>query len=664
MTRTAEQIRDEYLSLMPKSEAWPVPESNIGSYLMAVAMPRAQLEADIGALRNEISPLNSQLLLNDYADLLGPDPYGRDEGVLATAQLQQLLYGRWTARGGQSVSYYQQLGQNFGVNLAIIEQEQTVCGEAVAGDVVTDGQDVYTWVVQLPAQNIGLQRAIYSNRQPHTSISFEINGRDIAWPRQHMMVPGGRINDAQRPLWLGGQWHFWCLWNKDYPNGNGTEWRHFVSPDLVFWTDLGVSIPKYTTEYGDPWTGSTVVDTQNTAGLGAGAVIALCTMPCNPLGGQGTARWVSHDGGESFTFDQIVQTNPNANKGMSDPVFRDPSVFWHAPTGRWNMVLAEIGKVGIYASTDLKSWVYQSGFIQGALGTLECPQLIKLHLYNMDGTTTQDKWVMFCGCNGYEAGFTTGTHYWVGEFDGTTFTPDAAGGQWLDNGPDFYACAITNDTSSNDPQVQAIAIAWMNNWAYADALAQPGFNGQQTLPRVLRLEIGSGGYPIVRNAPVHNQGTVYLRETSYPSAVINDATPFDFRTHRVDFFRLDFDLEPVNGAWPAGGVYLSVRDIGENFTQLALIPSGSYGFLNRGSSGSVPTTDQAWSAERNFPLAMPNGRVSVTAIVDAHSVEFFVNDGAVAVTALDAAPMAARDLLLSCGGGAVMVTNAVLKAMS
>ena len=60
------------------------------------------------------------------------------------------------------------------------------------------------------------------------------------------------------------------------------------------------------------------------------------------------------------------------------------------------------------------------------LGTLECPHLFPLHLYNPDGTTTEDKWVLLCGANGTSQGFTTGTAYWVGTFDGITFTPDTS----------------------------------------------------------------------------------------------------------------------------------------------------------------------------------------------------------------------------------------------
>ncbi|GAA3314343.1 hypothetical protein GCM10020331_006670 [Ectobacillus funiculus] len=49
-------------------------------------------------------------------------------------------------------------------------------------------------------------------------------------------------------LFFDGKYHYYYLYNKDYPNGNGTEWRQATSQDLVHWKDEGVAIPKYTTK--------------------------------------------------------------------------------------------------------------------------------------------------------------------------------------------------------------------------------------------------------------------------------------------------------------------------------------------------------------------------------------------------------------------------------
>lgn len=84
----------------------------------------------------------------------------------------------------------------------------------------------------------------------------------------HFTTPDKWKNDPQKPIYFDGKYHYFYLYNRDYPKGNGTEWRHAVSEDLVHWTDEGVAIPKYTNPDGDIWTGSVVVDKENTAASG------------------------------------------------------------------------------------------------------------------------------------------------------------------------------------------------------------------------------------------------------------------------------------------------------------------------------------------------------------------------------------------------------------
>ncbi|GAJ30019.1 hypothetical protein Amme_099_004 [Acidomonas methanolica NBRC 104435] len=150
-------------------------QSNLAALLMAGAIARAQMEADIEALELEISPQTSTLLLSDYEAVLGPDAYGRDIGALTTAQLQALLFSRWIARGGQSISYYVALGAAMGVTLSIYEPDPAVYGDFVYGDgsVYSDPRiDLFTWVVTLPSPGTDLEPMITANRQPDTQVVF------------------------------------------------------------------------------------------------------------------------------------------------------------------------------------------------------------------------------------------------------------------------------------------------------------------------------------------------------------------------------------------------------------------------------------------------------------------------------------------------------------
>ena len=482
-------------------------------------------------------------------------------------------------------------------------------------------------------------------------------------PLYHLTPATEWINDPQRPLWINNTWNLWILWNGDYPTGNGTAWRRYTSSDLVNWTDQGISIPKYTTVYGDVWTGSSVIDTNNTAGYGAGAVIALMTMPCNTLGGQGTGLWYSTDGGVSFQFGAIVQTNPNANiTQISDLVFRDPCVFWHAPSGRWVMSLAEIGKLSVYSSADLHTWTYQSGMLRSDLGTMECPHLFQLHLYNSDGsTTTQDKWVLLCGANGTASyNFTAGTAYWVGSFDGITFTPGSTTPQWLDGGPDFYATTVFADANASDSLDYAYAIAWENNWDYAASMPTSGYWGQLSIMRQLKLQTVNGS-AILINTPIAAQKNVFTSSVQASDQTISDSVSYNWPTiSNSASWLLSFTLSSNNGAWPTG-ITISVREGDSYLTQIAFSPNAGNASLNRRKSGPVVVVDGVWEGTYKVPCDF-SAPVTVSVYVDMGSVEVFLNGGAAVMSGLITAPATATTLALTASGGSASISDMVIQS--
>lgn len=480
-----------------------------------------------------------------------------------------------------------------------------------------------------------------------------------ARPAYHLTPASGWINDPVRPLWTGGIWNLWVLWNTDFPTGNGTAWRRYTSSDLVNWTDQGVSIPKYTTAYGDVWGGSSVVDTNNTAGYGAGAVIALMTMPCNSLGGQGSGLWYSTNAGQSFQFGSIVQTNPLAgNTAIADLVFRDPCIFWHAPKSRWVMSIAEVGKLSVYSSADLKNWVYESAMARTDLGTLECPHLFPLHLYNPDGTAIEDKWVLLCGANGTSQGFTTGTAYWVGTFDGITFTPDTSMPQWLDAGPDFYATTVFADANAPDSLAYAFAIAWENNWDYATAMPTSGYFGQLSIVRQLRLQTVNGN-PVLLSTPIAGQNAAYRSTVPGTDQTISDTVPYNWPAGLSSYSgRIDFMLSPVNGSW-AGEIDLTVRSGDNDLTRVGFKPAGKIVFLDRSKCGSPPKSDTAWNAQRQASCDF-GAPLTVSVFIDAGSVEVFINDG-LALSGLITTPTDATGLSLTTSGGNAGISKLVVR---
>ncbi|KAL1591358.1 hypothetical protein SLS60_012057 [Paraconiothyrium brasiliense] len=107
--------------------------------------------------------------------------------------------------------------------------------------------------------------------------------------------------------------------------------------------------------------------------------------------------------------------------------FRDPYVFWHDSTKKWIALvsLAQLHKLLIYTSLDLKVWTYVSEFgpVNAVGGVWECPSIFPLPL---DGDEANMKWVAQIGLNpgGPLGVIGSGTQYAVGSFDGTTFIGD------------------------------------------------------------------------------------------------------------------------------------------------------------------------------------------------------------------------------------------------
>lgn len=176
--RTAEQILEERLSLVGSGDAWRGP--NLKALLAAFAGARAELEADIAALSEEISPGTSVLLLGDYQTVLGPDPYSRDDGTLTVAQLQALLQSRWTETGGARISDFEALGASFGVAVSITEPEPAICGVAVCGDAICSQHTLrFYWIADLSSDNADLIAAIKAATPADTVLVISVNGEWI-----------------------------------------------------------------------------------------------------------------------------------------------------------------------------------------------------------------------------------------------------------------------------------------------------------------------------------------------------------------------------------------------------------------------------------------------------------------------------------------------------
>nr|WP_246300823.1 GH32 C-terminal domain-containing protein [Actinopolyspora biskrensis] len=465
----------------------------------------------------------------------------------------------------------------------------------------------------------------------------------------HFTVPEQWKNDPQRPIRINGQLHYYYLYNADYlSDGGGTAWRLATTTDNVVFRDEGISIPKFTTPNGDVWSGSVVVDTDNTAGFGEGSVIVLATQPDGQNGGaQAQFLWYSTDGG--FTFTNHGKDPVMPNPGVSN--FRDPKIIRDSDRGRWVTLLAEGNKVGFYVSQDLKNWNYVSGFIKNGLGPLECPDLF--HLTSSDGSAT---WVLGVSADGGDAGLPKTFAYWTGHFDGTTFHPDASAPQWLDHGFDWYA-AVTWEKPAGDgvDPTTRYAMAWMNNWDYAHntpTTEADGYNGVDSIVREITLREQSSGQLSLVSRPVDALYDRVARTIDLGTITVDGEHPLPFQG-----VAYEIRAEVTWGMLENVGMQLRKSSDGSRHIDLGVF--GDYAYLNRAATGHPDQSGQ-W-LESHTPFDPAAKRVDLRALVDRTTIELFLDDGRYVHSHLVFPDPTDTGVTLFTVGGAAVFSSVVIR---
>lgn len=237
-------------------------------------------------------------------------------------------------------------------------------------------------------------------------------------PRFHFTPEKNWMNDPNGMVYYDGEYHLFYQYNPFGDKWGHMSWGHAVSRDLVHWEHLPLALAE---EGGIMiFSGSAVVDWNNTSGFGAGGkppMVAVYTghYTEKPLQNQHLAY--SNDRGRTWTK---YEGNPVIDIGAKD--FRDPKVMWHEGSGQWIMTvsLPIERKVRFYGSPDLKQWTELSDFgpAGSVTGIWECPDLFPLPV---EGSAEQ-KWVLVVNVGGGAPAGGSGCQYLVGDFDGKTFS--------------------------------------------------------------------------------------------------------------------------------------------------------------------------------------------------------------------------------------------------
>ena len=310
------------------------------------------------------------------------------------------------------------------------------------------------------------------------SDQFDSSNREKFRPAYHFSPAWGWMNDPNGMVYKDGESHLFYQYNPYGSMWGNMHWGHAISKDLIHWEHQPVAIAP--DALGTIFSGSCVVDKDNTAGFGAGAIVAFYTSASDR---QVQSMAYSLDNGRTF---KKYDRNPILTSTQRD--FRDPKVFWHKESNKWIMVLAVGQEMQLYSSPNLKDWTYESSFGEGQgahAGVWECPDLIELPVKG----TELKKWVLICNINPGGPFGGSATQYFVGAFDGKQFVNESpALTKWMDYGKDHYATV----TWSNAPEDRKIALAWMSNWEYANNVPTLQYRSANSVPRDLVLYTKNG----------------------------------------------------------------------------------------------------------------------------------------------------------------------------
>lgn len=417
-------------------------------------------------------------------------------------------------------------------------------------------------------------------------------------------------------VYYDGEYHLFYQYNLSDLDLDNQHWSHAKSKDLVRWEHLPIAITpeEESQSQGTPaaLAGSAIVDFNNTAGLQVGEEKTLLIFYTGNEIGQRLAY--SNDKGQTW---KKYDKNPVIPFDNDNGAF--PKVFYYQPTQTWVMALSRTPErdkpqqgVSFYTSKNLTNWTFQS-HISGFSGA---PDLFELPV---DGDSKNIKWVLIGGDGAY----------FVGKFDGKTFTPEGRR-KIIDYGNNFYA----PQTWSNTPDKKVVQIAWMKGGAFPDM----PFNGQMTFPCDLSLRSTSEGIvlcklPIAAITTLAEKGLVKKEKNIIPGINGNLISGIS-----GDAIHIKATIEPKN--------------------------SDGFGFLIRNGKKEIGTEIRYDTNKKvldclgkEVPLSTKDGKIQLEILVDRSSIEIFANGGEEVISSCFTPNLNENGLTLWTQGGEIFVNQ-------
>ncbi|HYG24799.1 MAG TPA: GH32 C-terminal domain-containing protein [Verrucomicrobiae bacterium] len=434
--------------------------------------------------------------------------------------------------------------------------------------------------------------------------SDEIKGSDSLYdeaqrPQFHFTSRRGWLNDPNGLVFYKGEYHLFYQHNPYGWNWGNMHWGHAVSTNLVHWRELPIAL--HPDKHGTMFSGSAVVDWNNTAGFQAGnepPLVAMFTAAGRPFT-QGLAY--SNNRGRTWTK---YEKNPVVRHIIREN--RDPKAFWFEPEKKWVMALyLDQSDFGLFESRDLKQWSKLSQLT--IPGDSECPEFFEVAV---DGDPKQTRWI-FHGANG---------RYFVGSFDGCRFAPES-GPHTLQHGNAWYASQTFNDV----PGDRRILIPWARMTERDVPFHQQmPFNQMMGLPVELTLVSTAHGIRLRANP-------------------VSELAVLRGRTHAIESGAVQPGDNPLSAV--TGELFELVADIAPRDARLLT-------FNLRGEHVTYDVKKQELSCARSVASLKPrNGRIELRLFVDRTAIDIFGNQGEVYMPIGRALPSGNRTIGLSVEGG-------------
>ena len=449
--------------------------------------------------------------------------------------------------------------------------------------------------------------------------SFDMANKESFRPVYHHTPAYGWMNDPNGMFYKDGLYHLYFQYNPYGSVWGNMHWGHSTSTDLMHWKFEGCAIVP--DAWGAIFSGSCVVDHENTAGFGKEAVVAFYTSAkSTPWGDiQMQSMAYSLDNGKTFTK---YEGNPILTSSEKD--FRDPKVFWYAPGKHWVMILAVGQHMEIYSSVNLKEWKKESEFgaMQGAHGGVwECPDLVEIPVEG----TREKKWVLICNLNPGGPFGGSAAQYFVGSFDGKKFVNESpTQTKWMDWGKDNYATVTWN----NAPDGRCIALGWMSNWQYANNVPTRQYRSANTLARDLTL-YREGQELYLKSTPSVEVKKARGKKVSIPSFRVSE------KHEIVNLFEEKqgaYEVEIlIQNAGASKIAFCLLNDKGEKVSMYYDLNRKQF-VMDRSESGTVDFS-------KDFPAvtvapANVDKELTLRLFVDRSSIEAFGEDGKFVMTNL------------------------------